>query len=121
MSFYFSSFCSSNALTGAGEKCYNYTIIQTKVSDPARIEHHPDSNPVFMKTAGHAPKLFSLPTEWHWSRLLLIFHLSLKVTKEEESYPGCENEGENNDVVRPERIDHALTGEKKMFWMLLCF
>lgn len=43
----FSSFCSSNALTRDGEKCYNYTITQMKVSEPARIEHPLTQLPCF--------------------------------------------------------------------------
>ena len=43
----FSSFCSSNALTRDGEKCYNYTITQMKVSERVRIEHPLTQLPCF--------------------------------------------------------------------------
>ena len=47
----------------------------------------------------------------------------LKVTKLEESHTECENESEKkkNDVARPDRIEHVLAFEKKMFWLLLFF
>ena len=64
----FSSFCSSNALTRDGEKCYNYTITQMKVSEPARIEHPLTQTLFSWKPLGMRPNaLPCLPsgTEWH--------------------------------------------------------
>ena len=120
----FSSFCSSNALTRDGEKCYNYTITQMKVSERVRIEHPLTQGPVFMKNAGHAPKYPSLSTEWHRVALVTAsFNFSSLIK-------GHKSRGKSARVWKRRRQKRHCEAWanwrcvdlwEKDVWMLLCF